>query len=592
MTSRVVLGDFLDRGRRELELAAESPGTAAPGRDAEEISGSLARLISVLDRYVDDLTGSFMTTREQHLAALNREARTAIQVGDALVSAAESVDGVAVAAEPASQMARRLDAAAASLTAGRDLLHTHFQYRQGFRHGASGWATVIVSAPMSRALLSEVAGLARLAAVAGGRAMPEGRPWPATALARRLEQACHWLSAASVAGHSPVPEDERDLLHAIPAAGLPPRRAPEGSETAAGLCAGIIAVSERVSHLAWTQAQVAPWSPEISVTSWRRIASAGTAASHHCHLLLTALAERARDLDQPSAPVLAQAADHAGLSRSAWLQAGRAFGGVTTDIRWQTSQAAAEAADLALWSGRLAFDNPAWRPSDGPRHPTRPPEAIALTAADLPGVVTAVHYAAEALEQLASSTNRQVRGAGRADRILMPARSLPDGPGTLGQFAPLPDDHLARLCVTCWDAARASGRAAASAGEAAMTARAPSRVLVTAREVSEPTRTPARRAITTTRADAQESLNTGPEAESLGPVETRLREIGVTSPRLLWRASGVDELARQVTTEAAARANRCRPGSAGERMCEGDGGWIRASLGPPCPDEPDLEAEP
>ena len=174
----------------------------------------------------------------------------------------------------------------------------------------------------------------------------------------------------------------------------------------------------------------------------------------------------------------------------------------------------------------------------------------------------------------------------------MPARSLPDGPGTLGQFAPLPDDHLARLCGTCWDAARASGRAATSAGEAAMTARASSRVLVTAREVSEPTRTSARRATATAWADAQASLSTGAATEAPGPVETRLREIGVTSPRLLWRASGVDELGRQITAEAAARANRCRPGSAGERMCEGDGGWVRASVVAPCPDEPDPEAEP
>jgi hypothetical protein len=36
-----------------------------------------------------------------------------------------------------------------------------------------------------------------------------------------------------------------------------------------------------------------------------------------------------------------------------------------------------------------------------------------------------------------------------------------------------------------------------------------------------------------------------------GPVETKVRELGATSPRLLCRASGVDLLARQVITEAA-----------------------------------------
>lgn len=71
MTGRVVLGDFLARARREARLAAASRGTAAPGRDAEEITRSLARLISVLGRYAGDLTASCMTTHARSLAELS-----------------------------------------------------------------------------------------------------------------------------------------------------------------------------------------------------------------------------------------------------------------------------------------------------------------------------------------------------------------------------------------------------------------------------------------------------------------------------------------------------------------------------------------
>ncbi len=413
--------------------------------------------------------------------------------------------------------------------------------------------------------------------------------------------ACHGLSAAAHAGqHGPVPRSDRDLLHAVPGAGLPPRRAPQAGETTAGLCAGIIAASERVSHLAWAQARVAPWSPGMSVTSWRRIASAGTAASHHCHLLLTALAERARDLRPAAAPRLEQAAGQARLARSAWLQAGRALGDVTTDIRWQTSRAAAEAADLALWSGRLAFASPAWRPASGPRHPARLPEDLAATAADLPDVVAAVHYATEALERLAASADTQVRGAGRAGRILMPARSFPDGPDPLGQFAAVPKNHLARLCLTCQDAASASSGAATSAGAAAVAVRARSRVLVTARTIHQPAAPARRRHSTPAAGPPQEPAGTG--TGSPGPVETRLQEIGVTSPRQLWHAAGIDQLAQQAITDAI--AGRTPPWSATAppatrrqakqpRRRVGENGRRRAPelSVPPCAAGPEPEAE-
>ena len=58
------------------------------------------------------------------------------------------------AADPA---ARRLDAAAGALAAGRDLLHTHVAVRpDGSRLERSEWAPVVTSVPVARALLLEL----------------------------------------------------------------------------------------------------------------------------------------------------------------------------------------------------------------------------------------------------------------------------------------------------------------------------------------------------------------------------------------------------------------------------------------------------
>ncbi len=70
--------------------------------------------------------------------------------------------GQGTAPRAASELGRRLDAAAVWLTAGRDLLQTHFAVgADGTRQHRSEWAMAATSPPATRALLAEIATMAR-----------------------------------------------------------------------------------------------------------------------------------------------------------------------------------------------------------------------------------------------------------------------------------------------------------------------------------------------------------------------------------------------------------------------------------------------
>jgi hypothetical protein len=83
-----------------------------------------------------------------------------------------------------------------------------------------------------------------------------------------------------------------ELLRAIPANTLPPRRLPARAESVAGLCQGVISSADRVRHLSWVAGRQPAWSPGLTVNSLRRIAATSTLTSHHCEILLRSLADR------------------------------------------------------------------------------------------------------------------------------------------------------------------------------------------------------------------------------------------------------------------------------------------------------------
>jgi hypothetical protein len=54
------------------------------------------------------------------------------------------------------------------------------------------------------------------------------------------------------------------------------------------------------------------------------------------------------------------------------------------------SRTPAEAGDLTLWTGRLAYADPRWALSSGPAHEPRPPQDLAPHERDVPLAVAAV----------------------------------------------------------------------------------------------------------------------------------------------------------------------------------------------------------
>jgi hypothetical protein len=135
----------------------------------------------------------------------------------------------------------------------------------------------------------------------------------------------------------------------------------------------VITTAERASAAACHAANAEPTSTAICSTSWYRIASASTMTSHHCHLLYSALAElAAAEHNRQLSDVLMHAATEAGRAREYWLDSAGEFRDITTDIQKYVSSAAAEAADLALWTGKLTYTDPDWTLSTGPSQLTSP----------------------------------------------------------------------------------------------------------------------------------------------------------------------------------------------------------------------------
>lgn len=565
MTGRATFGAFLQAAHRHLEDAAGLHGPAGARGSVEEVGRSLLRVITVMGRYVQDVTTAFGDVPARTRPALNPWAGASVQAREALANSAgfllrQGAGRRRRAGVPAvSPLARRLDAVAISLTTGRDLLQTHFAVgADGARQQRSEWGVVITSPPVTRALLAELGSLSRQIARQGAdlALSPSARArWDGNER-RALNAACQWLwvldaSVQAACQREPVLEGERDLLAAIPVNVLTARRLPDGGEPVSVICDGVIASAERVRQLAWGAAERASWSPGMSVTSLRHVAEASTVTSHNCHVLLQALTARTRQagLAELSAQ-LSAAADSAGPARGKWLHAARAVAQITTDTRGHLSGAAAETGDLALWTGRLAYADPQWTLASGPTYTARPPESLAPSPQDVPVALAAVHQACETLTRLTSTEQEQIRAAARAGRILVPTRSLSDDFDIPHPFARAPKDRVEELLSHYQDAAQASRQVTTAVGEVAAAIRAPSRMLTAARAATEPGRR-----IGPGKASGQlagPSTWDGRHAMP-GPVERALRGLGVTHPGLLAQGTEMDRASERLIIDAATR---------------------------------------
>jgi hypothetical protein len=561
VTGRATFGDFLQSAHRHLDPGASASEAQVPD-NLEEAIGALSRLVAVIGRYTQDLTVTLPDIGLRARPVLSAWAEARLQARDAQAASARYLafrdptpPGVGVAH---SAQTLGLGAAAASLRMGRDLLHTHFAPGPGggWRE-RSEWAPVITSEAVTRALLVEIASFARQSAdlcsvLAVSRSPDVARDGQAQG---RLLAACQWLwmldaSVRAAQHHEPMGRTAGELLSAIPVNTLPPRRVLHGGEPVAMLCDGAIASAERVRHLAWLAADHVPASRNVTVASLRTIAENSTVISHNCASLLDTLTTRVQHAwHREASDRLAAAAEAAKRARDTWLRAAREVGRIRTVTPGPVSLAAAEAGDLASWTGRLAYADPHWSPADGPNRPVRLPETLAME--DVPQLVAAAHHACETLAGLALAEHDQIRAAARAGRILVPTRSLPEGYDIPYPFARAPHNRVEVLLGRYTEARHASRQAADAVSQAAEIARSPSRTLALARSAVAGRTDPVPDVTDTALQHSAEARVVG----VLGPVETALLDLGITDPLLLARSAEIDHDAERLIVEAAVAAD-------------------------------------
>lgn len=549
MTGRAVFGDFIVAARRHLGSPGSFREAVGQGGSVPEISHSLLRIVLVMGRYVQDVDIGPAPVPGQGGPALTGWDRAGAEAREALTSAAVSLYGDPVGgrrpgATAGSEIVRRLNAASASLTYGRDLLHTHLaRGPRGGRQLRSEWGEVITAPPLTWALLAEMGSLAHqlaplgpgLAHTPGAHGSPEAR--------RRLNAACQCLqnAAASIRiaqRHEPVSAADRDLLHAVPINAVPLRRLPDGSEPVTTLCEGVTATAERARHAAWASSMQPAWSPDMTVDSLRQVAAASTVTSHHCEILLRSLATRAGGAPDGFHARLLQAADAAGRTRTRWLRVVHALDQVTTDTQG-LSQTATAASDLALWSGRLAYCDPQWTLASKPSHQARPPHSLAPEPDDIPRVTAAIYHACDTMASLAQANRKQIRAAARAERFLVPTESQPGAFDILLPFTPASPDHIDAMLTLYQFTSKASA-------EAADTIPAPGHAII-------------RSAANARRHDASGKMPNGASAKpglvpepwhAPGPIQRTLRGLGVTNPDLLQRGADIDRAGEQLIIDA------------------------------------------
>jgi hypothetical protein len=400
-------------------------------------------------------------------------------------------------------------------------------------------------AVLARTIAPQVADLA-LSASASGPGTGQAR--------RRLTTACQSLwalnSAVQIAHHQePASPAGQELLGAIPVNSLPPRRVPDGTESVAALCDGAVTTAERVRQLAWGQAARAAWSPEVSVASLHQVAAASTVTSHNCHLVLQTLtAGIAGGGSDRLRADLAEAAEAASNARQAWRRVAGALDQVVTDGRGHLSPVAVETRDLATWTGRLAYAEPEWTPSGGPRQEIRPPESLMPAPQQLPSVVAAVHHACHTLTRLAWAQEGVIRTAAQAGRILVTTRSLPDDLDIPHPYTQAPREHIDRLLAGYQIAGHTSNQATIAVAQAAQATGAPSRVLAAAMATE-----PGHDRYETGRT-MNSQIRASPKQRTrdlAGPVERTLLDLGVTRPDLLRRAAELDRDSERLIVDAA-----------------------------------------
>jgi hypothetical protein len=525
-----VFGDFWQQAAR-LACPPPYPDSPASAQQIHHITAASLRAVTVMRRYIGDITASTGARDVLWSAAVTRAQAATTRIIGMLGQETAPACGF-----PAGSLAARLDGYAAALTYGRDLLHTHHAATAyGGRYALSDWAPVIGSATVSRSLL---AGLADHARAIGGQLsrLPLDRAaGPGTAVAwQRLQAAAGQLRELDAAiqaaqWRAPVLPAHRQLLEAIPLNAVPAAQAPPPEAPINALCAGITAAAQRANHARRELAARAAWSPQLTADTMHHAAANSVVTSLNTETVYRTLAARARQLGcHALVPGLEDAADRAASSRRTWLAAARIWDTMVTDTRGYLSRPAAEAGHLALWTGRLAYADPAWKPARGPSPAVRDPASLAPGPAALTQIASAMHYTADSLARAACTELDTILTAASAGRLYVTTRSLPELKYDVPRpYATAPPDRIDAAVAAYADATHTCQAALHSAAQVAASTDAPSRVLTAAAQATA-----------------------YPATAPRGPLEQNLIDLGVRDADLLRRGAGLDQMAQQVLAQA------------------------------------------
>ena len=559
VSGRAVFGDFTGAARQQLGSPATLRTAAVRGGHVPEIRHSLLRLLLVMSRYVQDIT--LQPVRPPSLGRPPPAGwdRAGLEAREALRRALAGLYGDTISrrrpgVQAGSELARRLDGAALSLTYGRDLLHTHLA------RGPRGGVRYQLRMGEGRHLAASPPGAAGRAGIPGPPARaPGGRPGPFAAGPGQPGSApgsdrCVPLAADHGHLHPPGPArgpstgGRVELLRAVPVNSPPPRLPADATRAAGSLPGAVIDAAERARHAAWLSAAQPPWPPGMTVSSLRQVAAANTFTSRHCELLLRSLATPASGLTGEAGTAVPAAAEAAGQARVRWLGIAHALDQITTSSQEQFTPTAAAAGDLALQTGRLARADPGWSPGSKPAHGRGPMGSLAHEPGEAARLLAAAHEACDAMNRLASADRRQVQALASAGRLLAATGPGPDTLDMLGPLAPAPPDRIGALLTLYEFTARASADATTAVSEAASAAGVRHRIAL-----PEMTSQAGDRGDPAAEPEAAEHLAEAQAAYEPGRVEQTLRGLGITDTNLIRRGAQIDRATEQLITQAAAR---------------------------------------
>lgn len=569
MTSRATFGDCANAASGQLARAlslAESP-TMRTAYSAE-FRRELSHVLSAMERYFDDFTIPALNKRrglrlsDSRWSFAVRQGRRQLHEAAVLLKP-DSDDRFAIhPRRPASPVGDCLRSASAAMAAGRDLLHTHLTVNdRRIAVGRSEWAPVITSAPASAALLLGLGRWARLLdasgshfvrATAASQLQNSGAPQDLDGH-QRLRAACESLREvsriiSSAHREMPVATSDLALLYAIPVNAPPARRLPAERDTRADLRQGAISSAERVRRAARISAPDARWAPELTAAAMREGAASATAISHHCAILLRTVATRAAELGNPARKdELTRSAEAAENARDSWLTASRSWNQFAAEGNAELSPLAAETADLAQWTERLAYADGAWSLSQGEARPVRPPESLAPELDDVREIVAVTHHAAHTLSRLAVDSDHQIRQAAEAGRFYMPSRTSSDGISNWRPFVHAPPAQLDNVLGVYKDARHASDQLTDAIADSAAALSSSSTTITAARSATRRKGPPNPEAAPDD--DRMAPANRLPRTGMPGHFELILSHLGQTDPEALKRAAAIDHLGEQLLTD-------------------------------------------